>query len=319
MSAEAERDGLSLEALQWFVAMQDEATAAPRRRAFATWIADPEHAAAYARAEALWARFEMVRPEYERMRRAGRIGQGGGIGRREALLGGLAATVGLSLGWRWARQSDYSAGIGQGRSLVLADGSRVELGPDAGISVELTPEARRIRLDRGQVWFQVAPDAARPFAVEAGAGRVVALGTAFDVNLRAGQVVVTVTEHAVSVSAGEAAPVTLGQGWQMSYGARGLVPGRPVDTQAATGWRQGRLVFDEVPLREVLAELQRYRRGRILLLDDAVGALPVTAIFDASDADAALSHIARILPIRVREAAGLVVLVDRRAPEGAAG
>lgn len=305
-SPDDDRDDLLLKALEWFVTLNDASAGAAERRAFARWMRHPDHAAAYDRAEALWNRFEIVRPEYERMRQDGRIG------RRQAMLGLFGAGLALPLGWRLAMRPDYATGIGQRVTLDLADGSRVELGPDSALDVDLRPGERRLHLRRGQAHFQVAADAARPFVVRAGAGQVRALGTGFDVNLLGDEVVVTVTEHAVEVAAGAGTPAVLRAGWQMSYGGGPPSPGRQVDLDSATAWQRGRLVFDEAPLGQVLRELGRYRRGRILLRDAGLGALPVSAVIDTADASAALNHLAASLPIRLRELPG-VTLIDRRA------
>lgn len=310
MTASGQEDGdpLLLQALEWFVTLRDDAAGPAQRRAFARWMQHPDHAAAYGRAEALWNRFEIVRPEYERMR------QGERLGRRQVMLGLAGAGLALSLGWRWKMHPDYATGIGQRATLDLAEGSRVELGPDTALDVVLRPDARLSHLRRGQAHFQVAADATRPFVVRAGRAQVRALGTGFDVNRRGDEVLVTVTEHAVAVAVGAGAPTVLQAGWQMSCGEGGPSAARQVDLAQATAWRQGRLVFDAVPLGQVLDELGRYRRGHILLLDGELDALPVSAVIDTADAAAALDHLAASLPIRLRELPGLT-LIDRRAPQ----
>lgn len=311
-SGEEGHDALLLKALEWFVTLNDASAGTAERRAFARWMQHPDHAAAYGRAEALWNRFEIVRPEYERMRQTGRIG------RRQAVMGlglGLVgAGVALPLGWRFVTRPDHATGIGQRATLDLADGSRVELGPDSALDVDLRADARRVHLRRGQAHFQVAADPLRPFVVRAGAAEVRALGTGFDVNLLGDEVVVTVTEHAVEVAAGTGTPRVLHAGWQLSCDGSRLSPGRQVDLDGATAWRRGRLVFDEAPLGQVLRELARYRRGRMLLMDPDLGALPVSAVIDTADAAAALDHLAASLPIRLRDLPGVTLISGRGAP-----
>lgn len=298
-------DPLLLKALEWFVLLQEDPDDRDRR-AFARWMRHPDHACAYARAQALWNRFEIVVPEYRRLR------DRGGIGRRQALLALAGAGLVLPLGWRLATRPDHATGIGQRQTLALADGSRVELGPDAALDLRLGPRLRQLWLRRGQAHFQVAPDAARPFVVQAGGVAIRAIGTGFDVNLLGDCAVVTVTEHSVAVTAGAAAPLVVEAGWQVSCSADGPTPARTVDLQAETGWRHGRLVFDAAPLRQVLQQIGRYRRGRILLIDPDLGAMPVSAVIDTADAGAALNHLAASLPIRLRVLPGIATLVDRR-------
>ncbi len=107
-------------------------------------------------------------------------------------------------------------------------------------------------------------------------------------------------------------PVTLEAGWQMRYGVSGGAAPARFDQAAALAWRQDRLVFNDVPLATVLAELQRYQRGPIFLMDASVGALPVTAAFHTADPQEALRGLAETFPIRLRVVAGYATLVYAR-------
>ncbi|WP_411035599.1 FecR family protein [Shinella sp. BYT-45] len=299
-----------MEALEWFVRIKDEKASPEDRRAFAQWIAaDPAHAAAYERAQALWDRFDIIKPEYERLRKAGRIG------RRDLLLGGLVAAIVMPGAYVLTRPgvfADHTTGIGERRTFTLADGSTVELGSYSSLSVNFTGRERRLTLHRGQGFFTVAPDVSRPFVAEAGAGATRALGTQFDVKSSDDTVTVTVVEHSVSVELPAVDPVEVGEGWQVSYSAGGIDPVQRTDLRTAQAWRQDRIVFEDVPLRTVLRELERYRRGRIVLMDDSIGNIPVTAIFETQQAEAALRTIADTLPIHVLNPDGIIAVVYRR-------
>ena len=76
-------------------------------------------------------------------------------------------------------------------------------------------------------------------------------------------------------------------------------------------WRSDRIIFQDVPLRRVLAELERYRRGRIILMDSSIGDIPVTAIFQTARTESALQTIADTLGVRLLKAANYVTLVYR--------
>ena len=156
----------------------------------------------------------------------------------------------------------------------------------------------------------MAPDPARPFAVTAGNGRIRALGTAFDIRMAADRVHVAVTEHAVAVTAGAGDEMRLGEGQALQYGPHGIgTAAAAVDIASVSAWRRDRLFFQEAPLGEVVADLDRYRRGRIVILDDRLRALPVTGLFLAAGADAALQTIEATLPVRLtRLPGGLVVI-----------
>lgn len=305
-----ETDPTYLEALEWFVLMKDEQASDQQRRAFGDWLAaDPAHAAAYDRASALWDRFDIVKPEYDRLRQSGRIG------RRGVLIGGLALLAAAPALYALTRPgafADYTTGVAERLAFTLPDGSMVELGSYSALSLDFTPRRRRLLLHRGQAFFRVAPVPNRPFTVEAETGAIQALGTEFDVKLAADRVVVTVIEHAVEVQAARSAPVVLEAGWQISYGGDGIAPPQRVDLAVTQAWRQDRIIVEDVPLRQVLRELERYRRGRILLMDGAIADIPVTAVFDTRHTDNALHIISETLPVQVLAASDYLALVYPR-------
>jgi transmembrane sensor len=312
---EFETDPVYMKALEWFVLLQDKAVSADDRRAFSVWIAsDPAHKAAYERAQTLWQRFDAVKPEYDRFRQSGRP-SGRRVGRRGVVLGGLAALVLLPGAYVLSRDdlfATYKTGVGERRSFTLADGSLVELGSYSALSVNFSDNSRNLVLHEGQGFFQVASDHSRPFVVSANDGTITALGTAFDVKLADQAVTVSVVEHAVSVAFGQGDPVRLDEGWQMTYGRDEAALPQRADQQTVEAWRSDRVIFEDVPLRRVLNELERYRRGKIFLTDTEIGNMPVTAIFDTRDAEAALATIAETLPVRVLNGSGWVTVVTRR-------
>ena len=323
-----ETDGLSVKdaATAWFVHLRDEAASDGDRAAFEAWRqADPAHAEAYREIERLWAGLDRID------RRAD--GRNGADGTQAAMAGpaslpaspsrrralrrmAVAASVAVAAGAGAygltgpGRFADHRTGPGEQRRIVLADGSSAHLNTATALSLDLTADSRRVTLHTGEAYFEVARDAARPFVVDAAVGRIEALGTAFSVRHREGTVEVIVTEGKVAVSdrGRAAAVVAVGQGVRVTEA--GVAAIAEADAATALAWRRGRLVFDNRPLGEVLGELERYRRGRIVILDGAVEALPVTGSFAVADTDTALETIARTLPVRLRRPSDLLVLVD---------
>lgn len=296
-------DPAYLAALEWVARLNDEAVSERDRADFGAWLAaDAGHPAAFERATRLWNCFDQVKPAAERLHR------------RRAILGALAAVVALPAAYALYRQlwaADFRSGVGERRSVRLSDGSRVELGTDSAISVAFTASARSITLHRGQAFFEVAPDPARSLSVRAGPGSTTALGTRFDIRRDDDGVTVSVLEHAVQVRVdGQPDAARVAQGWQLRYGDRGIgQPLRMADPGAVTAWRQDRIVFDGVPLRQVLRELARYRHGPIVLMDRQAGGWPVTAVFDTRDIDAALRGLAEALSLRVLDVGGYASFV----------
>ncbi len=169
--------------------------------------------------------------------------------------------------------SDYHTNPGEQRSVDLPDGSVVELSTDSAIALHFDDRERRVTLIDGAAYFTVAPmgpTEKRPFVVEGANGTATALGTQFAVERLQDAVEVTVAEHDVRVTLadmqGGAKQVVLSPGQSVRYSpAAGLGKVSTRDVEQATAWRRGRLIFDQVPLAEVVAELNRYRRGRIVI------------------------------------------------------
>ncbi|HEY5794623.1 MAG TPA: FecR family protein [Bosea sp. (in: a-proteobacteria)] len=302
-------------AVAWFVRLHDEQASTADRAAFADWLAgDPAHVEAWNELERIWGGLGAVGG-------AGRMTTpSAAVGRRAPHLRpwrrlAAAAVVLLALAGAWSLAppgllADHRTGIGERRTLDLADGSQVELGPESALDISFAPGRRNARLVAGEAFFTVARDQARPFVVEAGGGRVEVLGTAFDVKIAADAVSVAVTKNAVAVSAAGGLPVRLGEGQAVSFDERGVSPARAADLDAIQAWRQDQLVFHDAPLDAVLAELRRYRRGRIQLLGGDLGSRRVTAVFNAREPDAAIATIARSLDLRLLRATSLFVVLS---------
>lgn len=309
--SDGRQDSVMDEARQWFVLLQDVAATAADRQAHQAWLdRDPAHRAAWARVVLLWSRMDETVSALRATAMPPRPASRQAWTRRAA-----AVAVILGAGYAVARSgfaADYETGTGEQRTILLSDGSTAELGGDSALTLAFDSGIRRVRLLRGEAFFQVAPDAERPFVVAAEAGETRALGTEFRVGLRADTVVVSVIRHAVSVRWAGQEAVTLDEGQEVRYGAAGLGPVHAADGAAARrALREGRLFFEEAPLGEVLADLGRYRRGRIVILDDGIAEIPVSGAFRTDAVDAALETIAATLGLRITRLTGLLVLVRK--------
>ncbi|HWT97729.1 MAG TPA: FecR domain-containing protein [Terriglobales bacterium] len=324
---------LLAEARHWYVRLQDDAVTQVERRAFARWLtADADHRRAWdtlmdqlrhlehdlaAAAPLLAARYPMGTPGTISPASAAAIATvipfPQRLARRQALR--LAAAVGTVLlgGGLLVRHladgDDFQTGPAERRQVQLADGSAIEIGSDTDLAVNFTTEERLIRLHGGDAFFAVAADAARPFIVQAGDVRVQALGTQFSLRARDETLDITVREHAVAVAVpGEPTRrVAAGEGMRVTAGRMGAIA--PVDLDVAEAWRQDRMVFTDAALADVVAEIERYRHGQIIITDQALAALRVSGSFRADDTDAALRIIAAALPVRIDDFLGLVTLI----------
>jgi transmembrane sensor len=159
----------------------------------------------------------------------------------------------------------------------------------------------------------VAADRKRPFVVETEAGQVQALGTAFDVKLQDGHVSVTVFEHAVKITNSDGqTEQKLAEGERLEFTRNRISEASPVNLQRAAAWHKQRMVFQDQPLATVVAELERYRPGKIFILNDAIKNLPITGVFGIADTDIALQAIAQSLPVEVRKISEHLVLLSAK-------
>lgn len=331
MSRDLREPDPSEEAIAWFVRLRSGEAMAEERRCCAAWrAANVENERAYAEIERLWGDIgallqDGAGPAATRARGTARPALGA---RRRylwrgalaaGLLGALAALL-HTLHWTDPWLSDYYTASGEQREIRLADGSVVLLNTDSSLSLADTAAARRIVLDRGQARFTVAPDPGRPFEVVAGAATVRALRTVFEVHrLSEAATRVVVQEHAVALriegatGAGQATTVReIAVGQAIAYRAgEPLGRAEAVDLARTTAWQSRRLLLSDRPLAEAIAELNRYRRGTILITDDRIEGLRVTGVFPLDDPEGALRAIEAGLDLRTTRLGPLVVLLYR--------
>jgi len=311
------------DALAWLVCLHGAPTATDRRR-FDAWLTEPANRAAFDRAEALWRLTEapahdLSREEAPSLDALVAAARGPGTrdrprwGRRFALAAVAAVAIGGGL---WLERptlladafADVATARGEQRRVTLADGSAVLLDADSALTLSFNAGERRLRLLRGAAFFEVVPDAA-PFIVEAAEGEVRVLGTKFAISLAGEATTVSVLSGRVEVQPAGGRPAVLGAGQQLRYrGALASAPS-PADPDAAFAWREGRLVFHQAALRDVVAAIGRHRAGRILILDGALAERRVTGSFPAADTEAALASLQAILGFRRQDLTGHLVLL----------
>jgi transmembrane sensor len=231
-----------------------------------------------------------------------------------ALLASITALF-LWIGSDTARS--YSTGIGEQRTIQLADGSTVELNARSRVEVRLTEHRRDVALIEGQALFRVAKDKQRPFVVRAGDAQVRAVGTEFDVYKKQAETVVTVVEGRVETYSGadgaDAAAVMLSAGEQLTVLPHTVTKPTRADTAAATAWVQKRLIFEETPLNEVAEEFNRYNR-RPLAIDDAeLRTLKISGVYSSTDPASLISFLRSQNSINVIETENQVRVVRREA------
>jgi len=319
------------QAADWFVANREPLDAA-QRAAFGEWLRrSPRHQEEYLELLRLSRRLQGALgepPSLEALLEEVRSEAAAQVTpiatRRRALPAALArrpwayaaaaagvACVGLALLWggvmRRAPQSTqgpseyYATGHGQQLVQPLTDGSLLHLDTDSAVSVRYEPRVRQIEVERGQVVFDVAHDAARPFRVTAGSAQVTAVGTEFNVYLQGEVTLVTVVEGRVAVGpsggSGTAAAVTrasmqVGAGEQVRV-VRGALPAQPsqVDARQVTAWLHRQIGFQHEALSVVAAEFSRYSPAPIVIESPELRTLAVSGVFNVDDTESFVAFL----------------------------
>jgi transmembrane sensor len=228
----------------------------------------------------------------------------------------LAASLLLALGLFLPKinyyLADYNVAAGQQKQITLSDGSSILLSTNSAFSVSFNQQQRLITLHQGEAFFQVAADKTRPFIVQTSAGQVRALGTAFDVKQQDQQTQVIVFEHAVSITTTQGLRLEkLQTAEQLKFSADSLQTASKVNLQRAAPWHQQRMVFQDKALVDVVAELNRYRSGKIICLNDSIKNLPITGVFGIADTELALQAIEQSLPVRITRITDQLILLSQ--------
>lgn len=194
----------------------------------------------------------------------------------------IAAIVGLS---QVDRAPTLATEVGERRTVALTDGSIVTLNTDTELRVRFSEDKRVVLLDHGEASFAVAKDSLRPFVVEAGDTKVIALGTDFDVRWIGGALAVTLAKGRVRVveegKAGNRQEVDLNPGERLVESQKGTAALTAVDVQSARAWQAGQVIFASTPLPDAIIEMNRYSAQKIELVGLGAGRIKISGAFKA--------------------------------------
>jgi len=297
------------QAAAWFVRMQAAPRDAALQRQLRAWLAaDPSHRAEYDALATVWSAAQLIpRQRLEALCEPDPVRQ---LPERRLLRQALAASVAvvaLGLGWTgWHyqqlnHQDQLQTAFGERRQVELPDGSHLELNGATQLRVDFSPGRRHIQLNAGEAMFIVAHDSSRPFVVDTAQGSVTVTGTRFDVRLDPAATRVAVEQGSVRVQGSDAslAQLSAGQGSHIDTQGKVAAP-YAVNASALTAWRQGKLVFDNATLAEVVAEVSRYRAQPLRVAPGKVAQLRLSSTFSTDDTDALLRALPSILPVAVK-------------------
>jgi transmembrane sensor len=329
------------EAAEWLVRLNESQASQAEFEEWQRWLnADPRHACAFHALENTWQlstqaaitvnscdeptfyRYRPDEPVYTRISRRHNI-------RRRRVWAAAAAALILAgvVGAWWSRLPVIiQTAIAEQRVVSLPDGSQVSVGPLSRVSYRYGAATRALRLDTGQAFFEVTKDAHRPFVVDTRRGRIVAVGTAFSVNVASDRLNVTVAAGTVRIENAElsqkpsgstaAEPVMVSAGRRYIAATNGAsVTTLPSATPDVLSWRDGRLVYYGDPLSAVITDLNRYAVDRIELADQTLGDLQYTGTVFPNGMNDWLVSLPNIFPVRVeRRKHGWLILSRSATP-----
>jgi transmembrane sensor len=216
----------------------------------------------------------------------------------------------------WARE--FRTPIGAQRTVMLSDGSRIDLDVDTRLRLRMGLRQRTVDLIQGQAQFVVAPNRRRPFIVRAGGDTVSAVGTSFSVAFEDDTVDVAMLSGKVLVQLAGTGSVrvpprdlitSLTGGESLQSGPGGMHIDRNADIAAAMAWRQGEIIFKGVTLAETVRKMNHYSTVKIEIADPSLAREEISGVFGLGDTRAFVDAVEGGLPVAAVYAGTVVRLL----------
>ena len=222
------------------------------------------------------------------------------LNRRNFMIAGAAGIAGLAAtsyltGKNTQNPADVMTARGEIRRIELVDGSIATLGPDSALTYAYTDQRRKIKLLAGMAYFEVVSDPYRPFSIASDEFRVTALGTRFDISNDRGVLNVAVDRGLVEIRGPDTGLIhgkQVAEGSWLRYDPAGphLTEGKR-DIEQIAAWRDNILVAEEETVAVLIAKINRWYSGRIVMADPFVGKQKVSGLFDVSNPKRALEAV----------------------------
>jgi transmembrane sensor len=310
-------DLIDEQAAAWFARLRAENVTGEEKAAFARWLAqDFAHRQAFDEISMLWgdARLKQVLSEAEtKSAEFSRLTKKTRPGPR--LLLAVAASLALLFVFRVELavlfQADYATQVGEQKTVRLEDGSSVTLNTDSALAVTMQGDQRAIELLKGEAFFDVQPDAGRPFIVHGDHSITRVLGTRFFVHEKGRSDEVKVLSGRVEVTDGQRwrQSVVLRDGDAVSVDRDGHGETGRLDTKLATSWLDGYLVFEDMALGDVIEQVQRYRNGLVIFKDNSLRELKINGRINLRDSAHILETLEKTLSVKITRLSDWFVII----------
>ena len=297
------------EAQDWLIRLQCASEA--DTRAFEAWLgADAFNAEAYVEVEALW-NGTPLRQVAGQLQQRRRTSMGGRLRRHwKPLATAAVLLVGLfTFGNLPVRlQADHLTVVGERQRLQLNDGAKVLLNTNSALASERRDGRQVARLLQGEAYFEVPGGDQQPLEVQAGTVRAQVHDTHFAVRYLDGQAQVRVQRGDVDLQGERDQRIRLSAGDSISVGPQGFGERQRADLRKDLAWIDGRLVFENCPLSQVLDELRRYYPGWIINRNERLAQVAVTGNYRLDQPLETLRALAHITSAQLQEFPAVVIL-----------
>lgn len=207
----------------------------------------------------------------------------------------------------------YQTTTAQTEVITLADQSKIDLAPDSKVEVTYREDRREVVLHQGTAFFDVTPNAQRPFVVSAQNVSVRVLGTAFEVSTDTVGDDVSVAEGLVEVRAVRSDKLA-----KLSVGDRVAVSDKDdwrqdrVQLETISAWRRGLIVAQNEPLGALVDQISDYYSGYVILNDDEIDLMEVSGVFDVSHPQRALEIIGQSHGLDVQTVTPWIIVISKK-------
>lgn len=297
------------EALDWLICLQ--CASAEDTQAFEAWLeADPANAPAYVEAEALWngSTLRQAAGQLHEKRKPSPLARlrphWKPLATAAVLLIGVFTVGNLPV----RLQADHLTVVGERQRVQLDDGSRVLLNTNSAFSSDIDTRQRVARLYQGEAFFEVTAGRTQPLELQAGPLRASVRDSDFAVRYLNGEAQVRVQRGDIDLLASSDQRIRLSSGDSIRVGPNGFSQRERADLQKDLAWVEGRLIFENCPLSQVLAELRRYYPGWIISTNDNLDHVAVTGNYRLDQPLEAVRSLAHITSAQVREFPAVVIL-----------
>lgn len=215
-----------------------------------------------------------------------------------------------SLQWLSGYEEIHTTAVGERHQITLADGTTIDMNTDTVIRVALWGYSRKVTLDRGEASFKIGDERFRSFVVFSGNGTLRDIGTEFNVAKETDKTTVSVLEGAIEVTLDNQTHATklLYGGQQLTYSSYDISRISPANAETTVAWHKDRLIFRELPLDEVVQQINRYHVRPIRLSSQQLSQLKVSGEFNSTDRAGLIQALKTLLPLRSSEQDDVTVL-----------